>query len=88
MAKTVLVVALFAAGIAGFEGWNAHRQIVDLHNQVTDLESQLKADEENETKDALNIDQVAESTIRNATDMMALERKLKPRREETTRALR
>ena len=102
MAKAVLVLALFAAGILGVERWNVHRQIldaqrqivdaqrqiVDLHDQVADLESQLKADEENETKDAYNIDLEAQSIIRNTTVMMALEEKLKPRHVETARALR
>jgi hypothetical protein len=100
MAKTLLVLALFAASITGgLEGWNAHLQIVDLHNQVTDLKSQLKADEEdlksqlkadeeNETKDAQNIDSLAASSILTSSGMIELEGKLRQRHEEIARALR
>ena len=100
MTKTLLVLALFAASITGgLEGWNAHLQIVDLHNQVTDLKSQLKADEEdlksqmkadeeNETKDAQNIDSLAASSILTTNGILELEGKLRQSHEEIARALR
>jgi len=41
MAKAVLVLALFAAGILGVERWNVHRQILDAQRQIVDAQRQI-----------------------------------------------